>query len=100
MTVCLGCTVARLQCKCIDPEKQGGPSASCGSPQYKGDGNCDDDNNNKLCEYDGGDCCYNTVKGGKVNNNYCKKVDCGDSVVACYLLTPRSRHLSTYANNA
>ena len=63
-----------LQCKCIDPKNQGGKpnKPTCKLPQYKGDGNCDDENNNKGCGYDGGDCCAKTVKGGKVQKDYCK----------------------------
>ena len=72
ITVCLE-RVFGLQCKCIDPKNQGGKPA-CGSPDYKGDGNCDDDNNNKGCAYDGGDCCDETVKGGRVKKGYCKVV--------------------------
>ena len=62
-----------LQCKCLDPKNQGGKPA-CALPDYKGDGNCDDENNNKGCAYDGGDCCAKTVKGGQVKKNYCNKV--------------------------
>ena len=62
------------QCKCLDPKNQDKPPATCGSAQYKGDGNCDDDNNNKGCEFDGGDCCAKSVKGGKVKKDYCKAV--------------------------
>ena len=58
----------RLQCKCIDPKK------SCAAPKYFGDGNCDDNNNNKGCSFDGGDCCAKTVQGGKVNTKYCSEV--------------------------
>ena len=65
-----------LQCKCIDPDNQGPAGPKCGIPDYKGDGNCDDENNNKGCAYDGGDCCYKTVKGGKVQKDYCKEVSC------------------------
>merc|ERR1739848_560137 len=57
------------ECKCIDPKNLGEPPASCGVFVYKGDGNCDDENNNKGCDYDGGDCCSKTVKGGKVKTN-------------------------------
>ena len=64
-----------MQCKCVDPENQG--KHACELPEYKGDGNCDDENNNKGCAYDGGDCCAKTVKGGKVKKDYCKKVRCG-----------------------
>jgi hypothetical protein len=71
------------ECKCIDPKNQGPPAkpvkpATCGSPDYKGDGNCDDDNNNKGCDYDGGDCCAKSVNGGKVKKNYCKECKCKD----------------------
>merc|ERR1712210_240999 len=66
-------------CKCLDPKNQGKPPASsCGSLQYKGDGNCDDDNNNKGCAYDGGDCCAKTVKGGVVKKDYCSQCKCVD----------------------
>merc|ERR1712032_1649226 len=65
------------ECKCIDPKNQGGKPA-CALPQYKGDGNCDDENNNKGCGYDGGDCCAKTVKGGQVKKNYCKECKCVD----------------------
>merc|ERR1712032_778082 len=67
------------ECKCIDPKNLGEPPVEpCGLPQYKGDGNCDDENNNKGCAYDGGDCCAKTVKGGKVKKNYCKECKCFD----------------------
>merc|ERR1712151_1165018 len=65
------------ECKCIDPKNQGGKPA-CALPKYKGDGNCDDANNNKDCAYDGGDCCAKTVKGGQVKKNYCKECKCAD----------------------
>merc|ERR1712080_630528 len=66
-------------CKCLDPKNQGaaiGPT--CDQLQYKGDGNCDDDNNNAGCEYDGGDCCAKSVKGGTVKKPYCKVCKCLD----------------------
>ena len=47
---------------------------TCGEPSYVGDGNCDDDNNNAGCAYDGGDCCAKSVEGGKVKTKYCQKV--------------------------
>ena len=45
----------------------------CESPQYKGDGQCDDNNNNENCEYDGGDCC-----GSFVNQSNCTICLCLD----------------------
>ena len=69
-----------LQCKCIDPDNQGEPEpAACAKVNYKGDGNCDDVNNNKACDYDGGDCCAKSVakngaKTGKVKTNFCSEV--------------------------
>jgi len=47
-------------------------NVACGSPKFKGDGHCDDDNNNLGCDYDGGDCC------GKVSKKYCKVCQCLD----------------------
>ena len=43
----------------------------CGAKIYKGDGNCDDNNNRKSCDWDGGDCCGKLKKKNKL---YCKKV--------------------------
>ena len=45
----------------------------CGSPQWKGDTYCDDDNNNEGCAYDGGDCC-----GANVKKNFCTECKCLD----------------------
>ena len=45
--------------------------AGCGAPHWKGDGFCDDENNNAGCAYDGGDCC-----GTNVNTTYCKECKC------------------------
>merc|ERR1719506_786235 len=44
------------------------------APQYKGDGICDDENNNCGCKFDGGDCCNKSVKGGSVKTTYCTAV--------------------------
>merc|ERR1711907_743089 len=62
-------------CKCLDPNAQ--CSATCGNAKFKGDGNCDDDNNNCGCEYDGGDCCAKTL-GKPVSKQYCKTCACTD----------------------
>ena len=48
-------------------------SLVCGFPEYKGDGYCDDENNNAGCEYDGGDCC-----GDSVNPFFCTECQCLD----------------------
>ena len=67
--------ISWLQCTCIDPKNLGDPpKAACGALKYKGDGNCDDENNNKKCGYDGGDCCAKTVEGGVVKKDYCEEV--------------------------
>jgi len=52
----------------------------CGSPNWAGDGNCDDQNNNAGCAYDGGDCCLATVQNnqGIVKTNYCDECACLD----------------------
>merc|ERR1712193_158150 len=60
--------------KCKDPNyKPGACNGTCGQKQFKGDGNCDDDNNNCGCEFDGGDCC-----GPDVKKSYCKECKCKD----------------------
>merc|ERR1711988_1419089 len=68
------------ECKCKDPnyKEDKNCKGACGLSQYKGDGNCDDENNNCGCEFDGGDCCAGSVKGGKVKTAYCKQYQCKD----------------------
>merc|ERR1712080_291146 len=68
------------QCKCLDPDNQGDNNCKgyCKFPNYKGDGNCDDENNNCGCKWDGGDCCAKTAKSGKVITKYCKLCKCED----------------------
>ena len=78
-----------LQCACVDPDNQGPAAPKCGLPEYKGDGNCDDENNNAGCWYDGGNCCPETVQGGKVKTKYCTKVSCeGHECYAGYVVIP------------
>ena len=45
----------------------------CEIPDWVGDDYCDDENNNELCSYDGGDCC-----GENVNTFYCIECLCND----------------------
>merc|ERR1739848_680780 len=63
------------QCNCVDPDNQG---ETCAKAKFKGDGNCDDGNNNAGCEYDGGDCCVKTAKNGKVKKTFCTECKCID----------------------
>ncbi len=51
-------------------------NSSCGLPSFKGDKYCDDENNNKGCSYDGGDCCADEVKGGIPYCTYCTTCLC------------------------
>ena len=46
----------------------------CGFSAYRGDGFCDDENNNAACDFDGGDCC-----GDNVNMAVCTKCQCLES---------------------
>ena len=59
------------QCKCLDPNYKPPVTkpAACGAPDYKGDGQCDDNNNKASCDYDDGDCC-----GPDIGNSYCNEV--------------------------
>ena len=45
----------------------------CGSPRWKGDTYCDDENNNEGCDWDGGDCC-----GANVKKFFCTECECKD----------------------
>ena len=38
------------------------PTSGCGSPQWANDQWCDDENNNAECQFDGGDCCNNSME--------------------------------------
>ncbi len=62
---CLDCSVAGANC-----------SGSCGTANFKGDGFCDDNNNNCGCAWDGGDCCGSTGKAKQFN--YCTACKCLD----------------------
>ena len=42
------------------PDTSTGPSAIICFDQWLGDGYCDDENNNDVCNYDDGDCCDST----------------------------------------
>merc|ERR1712217_853346 len=64
------------ECKCKDPNPKA-PAAKCGAEAYKGDGNCDDENNNAGCDFDGGDCCAKSL-GGPVKKDYCQECKCLD----------------------
>merc|ERR1719182_1164918 len=66
-------------CKCLDPDNQSDANCQgfCKFANYKGDGNCDDENNNCGCDYDGGDCCAKSLK-KPVNKKYCKQCKCLD----------------------
>ena len=50
------------ECECLDPSQQATTTPAsctdtCGDQNRKGNGECDDENNNCGCEWDGGDCC-------------------------------------------
>ena len=68
-----------------------------GSPKWKGDNNCDDENNSKACDYDGGDCCPGTVKGGKVKTDFCKQV--GNPPISCVVERLQKRSTPSVMQN-
>merc|ERR1712032_1762500 len=65
------------ECKCKDCKAQTNDCPKtdgfCKKPNWKGDKNCDDKNNNCGCDWDGGDCC-----GKKNNYKYCQTCACLD----------------------
>merc|ERR1711939_1031039 len=71
------------ECECKDPTMAVTDEpclGECFRQNWAGDGNCDDENNNCGCEYDGGDCCVATTirPSGLVGKNYCKLCQCLD----------------------
>merc|ERR1719219_1411108 len=46
--------------------------------EWKGDGYCDDDNNNAGCQFDGGDCC-----GNHVEKDFCTECKCLQTTGKC-----------------
>ena len=68
--ICCASCMGKWKPESTTPESE----ETCAAPIYVGDGNCDDGNNNAGCGYDGGDCCAQSVKGGKVKETYCEKV--------------------------
>ena len=48
-------------CQCLDPQSTHFNQSLLCNPLSKGDGYCEDGNNNPDCEYDGGDCCGDNV---------------------------------------
>merc|ERR1711907_279062 len=73
-------------CACLDPEVEdtAGPVVTpqliCSVLSWKGDGYCDDGNNNAGCDFDGGDCCAATA--GVVDTQYCSECACLDPSAA------------------
>ena len=56
--------------------------STCLAKHLIGDGYCDDDTNNMICNYDGGDCCFSVV-----NTAYCEKCQClGKYKNDCFLI--------------
>ena len=57
----------------------------CVEPEKHSDGECNDENNNDDCYYDGGDCCEETVNGngteGVVIKTQCSRCICIDPSV-------------------
>ena len=66
------CTI----CGCVDPGyTKDACSGACGAAAaYKGDGFCDDSNNNCGCDWDQGDCCGKSGKSKQFS--YCTACDC------------------------
>ena len=67
------CTI----CGCVDPGyTKDACSGACGAAAYKGDGFCDDNNNNCGCDWDQGDCCGKSGKSKQFS--YCSTCACVD----------------------
>jgi len=61
-------------CQCV---VGGDYSCELGVPHWVGDGYCDDENNNAICGFDGGDCCPGTAHAEFDGwDNYCNECKC------------------------
>jgi len=70
---CLDCTYIAPGDDCVDVAL-----GVCSKKSWKGDGTCDDGNNNAGCDWDGGDCCDDSS-----NFEYCGACECLDCTVEC-----------------
>merc|ERR1712032_1025858 len=74
---CCGSSISKkycTKCLCLDPNAPSTTTTKkpdCGDKKYKGDGQCDDNNNLKSCDWDGGDCC-----GVNIGTAYCSACKC------------------------
>merc|ERR1711976_480234 len=80
--------ITTAHCECVDPsastkemdlfeqrEQNEAFQNDCYMICWKGDGFCDDENNNEGCEYDGGYCCNNDYQWW---DYYCTDCECVD----------------------
>ena len=61
----------------------------CSKSDWIGDGYCDDDTNNEECDYDGDDCC-----GESIFADYCSQCTChrnGTKSILMYTITTTTR---------
>ena len=68
---CCGDNIVTIHCsvcQCLEPGYSiKAPDSSGCKDSWRGDGHCDDENNNEECDWDGGDCCGDNVK--TINSN-------------------------------
>ena len=68
---------------CVDPRVASYPNCTNGNIPEIGNGQCDSENNNKGCHYDGGDCCdCNTTD--DASSPYYFSTLCVDPSASCY----------------
>ena len=58
--------VSKKKSKCLE---------ECEVPEFQGDGYCDDENNMGACDWDGGDCCNNSIPDYDVFCSVCRCLD-------------------------
>merc|ERR1712032_1071722 len=67
-----------INCQCKDQKyikSKPSCSGSCEVHAWKGDGKCDDGNNNCACDWDGGDCCKLNKPKAKKHCSLCQCLD-------------------------
>ena len=60
----------------------------CNEGLFVGDGFCDDESNNKACNYDGGDCCVDVVYTDFCWDCLCLENEKGTYSASHYIIEP------------
>ena len=68
-------TASCSECKCKTEDEVINPYMICPNYTSIGNGICNDENNNPICQYDGGDCCLPNVNITACTECHCNNID-------------------------